>query len=85
MASLIALDNKTEADRIYHRAIQRWQEQHSNQKPPWFEALQVLSGARLSSDNDWYWVNEQGRWQTAIADLLIIEQFMPLMPKGSHQ
>jgi hypothetical protein len=75
MAAHITLGDKLEADRIYQRAVQRYEEEH-HKAPPWFETFNTLSGGRLTSTNDWYWQDEQGDWQTAITDLLIIENFM---------
>jgi hypothetical protein len=80
MAGQLALSNKTEADRIFERAIERCSDaKHvANQ----IDALKKLANCPDEHFHQWYWQvptgPSSGQWQTVIADMLIVDHFTPV-------
>jgi hypothetical protein len=78
MGSHLALGNKTEADRIYERAVERCTD--NNQEHKLAQAFKGLANITEDSHfHQWYWTTPQGQLQTVIADMLIIERFTPVI------
>jgi hypothetical protein len=84
MASHLSLGNKTEADRIFHRANNK-----ANDPASTSEMLSLIKTISGKNDLDsWYWpLSDQGdneaqvnSFQTIISDLLLVDHFRPVMP-----
>jgi hypothetical protein len=75
IATQLALGNQSEADRLYHRAL----DISGSNKRPGQTASQQRALQTLSNDAadgvQWYWTREDGQLQTVIADLLIVNHF----------
>jgi hypothetical protein len=75
IATQLALGNKSEADRLYHRALDiSGSNKEPGQPAPQQRALQALSND-AANGKQWYWTREDGQLQTVIADLLIVNHF----------
>lgn len=71
MSSYLALGDVIEANRFYQRAVER-----SRGELPWAKAFNRISVGQLK-DEQWYWMTDQGHYQSIITDLLLVAHFMP--------
>jgi hypothetical protein len=74
MASHLALGNKTEAERLYSRAIAISDNRQAANARLQGEVLQRFKPNNANASG-WYWQNNIGELQTIINDLLVVEHF----------
>lgn len=74
IATQLAMGNKSEAKRLYSRAVEISRAKNSKQVDLEQKALHKVANYNDSFEQ-WYWSNADGQLQTVISDLLIIEHF----------
>ena len=77
IATHLSLGNKTEADRIYNRSIERCKD---NNELKVFNSLFKQIAGQNAGDNQWYWrLDGSDNYQTIISDMLIVDHFRPVI------